>query len=276
MQTPFIEKLGRDLLAKLGVTITDLDFTCCPYYAVKDVSEKEWLVAAARNLAVAEKNKTDIISLCNGCSQTLIEANEILKDKEKLAEINGQLKKVGLEYKGTVKVLHFMMLLSQEQEKIKQLIKKPLRGVRVATHTGCHLLRPSKVIGYDSAEDPKRFDELVSLLGAISVDYLEKTTCCGSTMISKDKDMSLEMMKVKLSDIHQSGADCLSVCCPSCFMQYDRNQILLKSKYNLEFKVPTVHILQLLGIAFGHSVEEVFLNTNRSMTEELLIKLRTL
>ena len=256
IQTPFIEKLARDVFVKLDVGLVDLDFTCCPYYSVRDVDEQEWLVGAAYNLALAEKNGLDILTLCNGCSQTLIEANYALQDADELAKVNERLKKAGLQYNGKTKVLHFMMLLEQINDKVKETSLKSLDGLKVATHTGCHILRPSKILAYDDAENPKKFDELVALLGGMTVDYKTKTLCCGSSMITKYKDMSLAMLKEKIIDL-QNKTDMLAVCCTSCFLQYDKNQVLLRMKK----KLPVVHIIQLLAYSLGI---DPLLENNRS------------
>ncbi|MBU0756521.1 MAG: CoB--CoM heterodisulfide reductase iron-sulfur subunit B family protein [Nanoarchaeota archaeon] len=276
-QMPHIEKLGKVVLPKLGFSLVDAEFTCCPYYAVKDIDEKKWLVAAARNLAVAEEKGFDIISLCNGCSQTLIEAKHMLdEDRDLRIEINKELAVIGKEYKGKVSVRHFMMVLDEYREKIKELTVRPFSGYLFATHTGCHLLRPSQILGFDNPEDPKKFDEFVEALGANALDYQHKALCCGSAQLTREKDMALSMMKDKLEELKEKKADALAVCCPSCFLQFDKNSVLLKAKYKEDMKIPVMHALQMLGLALGMSTAEVFAEKNRSMNPEFLKRLESL
>jgi heterodisulfide reductase subunit B len=270
---PHIEKLSRQVFSKLGIKIRDLDFTCCPVYSVRDIDEQEWLIIAARNLALAEEKSLDIISLCNGCSQTLIEVHELLKDNDLRKEINEKLKPFKKQYNGNINVYHFMMFFDEIKEKIKPLIKNQFKGFKIATHTGCHLLRPSKIIGFDNAENPEKFDEFVEMLGAKSVDYNTKTLCCGSTMITREKPMSVAMMKDKLEELNHKKIDLLTVCCPSCFIQYDKNQILVKVKYKHDYKIPVIHIMQLLGLALGMNQEQVFLKNNRSLKQDIIQKI---
>ena len=272
IQNPFIERIARDIFPKIGVEINDLEFSCCPFYGVRDIDEKEWLVIAARNLSLAEEKSLEIVSLCNGCTQTLKEANEMLRNNELREEINTSLARINRHYNGTVKVTHFMMLLDNIKDKLRPMIK-PLRGLRIATHTGCHLLRPSGIMGYDNPENPARFNEFIRFLGAQAVEYNSSSLCCGYSQITNDKDASLSIMKDKLDELSKLDIDCLSVCCPSCFNQFDKNQVLLKSKYTIDYKIPVLHVLQLLGISMGMSPEQVFIQNNRTISPELKEKL---
>ena len=56
VRLPYIERLARDIFRNMGIELVDLDFTCCPTARiVKDVDIMSWLLIAARNIAVAEK-----------------------------------------------------------------------------------------------------------------------------------------------------------------------------------------------------------------------------
>ena len=77
---PFLERSARLVLEKLGFHLEDAPFTCCPDpVGIAAISEKTWLTLAARNLYLGEKDNTEILSLCNGCSETLVMANHSLK-----------------------------------------------------------------------------------------------------------------------------------------------------------------------------------------------------
>lgn len=116
-------------------------------------------------------------------------------------------------------------------------------------------------------------DEIIENLGARTFDYATKTTCCGNSMITKEKDMSLDMIKDKIVDLKKNGADMMTVCCPSCFLQYDKNQLLLRSK-GVDHKIPVIPVLQLLGIAWGLSPEDVYIKNNRSVGPDMVSWLR--
>jgi len=70
-----------------------------------------------------------------------------------------------MEFKGTVTVKHIVHVLTEDigSEKLKEQVKKPLTGLRVAQHTGCHLVRPASHVGHgDNPEDPHMLKELWS------------------------------------------------------------------------------------------------------------------
>ena len=57
----------------------------------------------------------DLATICNSCSSTLAKAHHVLKkDRRKLREVNEVLKSVGKEYKGRIKVRHFMRVLYED------------------------------------------------------------------------------------------------------------------------------------------------------------------
>ncbi|MEM3162387.1 MAG: heterodisulfide reductase-related iron-sulfur binding cluster, partial [Candidatus Bathyarchaeia archaeon] len=94
---------ARKVLSKLGVELVDMpDFNCCGY-PMDVINHDLMLTLAARNLCIAEREGLNMMTLCNGCSCSLNETNKALKEDRKLREkINGYLKEVGMEFKGTI------------------------------------------------------------------------------------------------------------------------------------------------------------------------------
>ena len=60
---PFIEKCTRLIMKDLRIGLIDNpDFTCCPDpQGIQSADEKMWILAAARNLALANQQDLDII-----------------------------------------------------------------------------------------------------------------------------------------------------------------------------------------------------------------------
>lgn len=259
---PFLEKSTRLVLERLRVRYRDLDgFTCCPpSIAIESLGNKIWLAAAVRNLAVAEREELDILTVCNGCYSTLKRASAILRSSRNLKdEINDKLSRFGLSYQGTSKVKHLIEVLYDEitPDTIKRKVKKPFFRMRIAAHYGCDLLRPSTQIRFDDPMSPTKFDQLIEATGARSIDYETKMMCCGG-MLSEmsDEREALLAARKKLSELRELKADALCVCCPSCFIQYDARQTLLRATGE-DFGIPVIYYTELACLAMGIPPEEV-------------------
>ena len=266
---PHIEYVARSVLPRLGAQLVDVDgFTCCPDpVGVGAVDPFTWVTVGARNICLAEEQGLDVLTLCNGCAYTLRHAVHDLDESPVLRHrVNDILVETGHTYRGTGQVKHFLPWLAQDVgfEAIRCAVQRPLTGLRVATHTGCHLLSPQYLHGFDDPEDPLVFDQLVEALGAMPVDYDTKAICCGiGFAVSGQLDPSGKALSVKVTDIHDAGADCIAVGCPFCYQQFDMGQLMAARKLGLDFKVPVLNYLQLLGLAMGLSAREMQLRAHK-------------
>ncbi|MHA1348577.1 MAG: CoB--CoM heterodisulfide reductase subunit B [Candidatus Odinarchaeia archaeon] len=275
---PQIEAASRKVLESLGVELLTSDnLSCCPDpVGIQSIDSYSWLVLAARNLSIGEEMGLDFFTICNGCFETLKSANTLLKNNERLKKrVNEILTAVNRKYVGKIKVKHMIEVLLKDVgiNKIKQVIKYPLNGLKVAVHYGCHLLKPSNLMSFEDPERPKSLDMLVEALGAESVDYLYKEMCCGYGTSASDKSAALEMTRAKLIEIAKSKADCITLVCPSCFTQFDIGQLQVNRLFNESFKIPVLHYSQLLGLAMGYSAEELGIGLNRVKANQILEKI---
>jgi heterodisulfide reductase subunit B len=259
IKLPYLEKVARTVLPRLDVELVDIsEFSCCPDPSgFGSLDRLTWLAIAARNISLAEEKGLDVITLCNGCAQTLCQANHALKKNEALKDkVNGILEGTGHKFNGTVKVNHFLHIMAKDigPEEICKRVKVPLTNLKVATFTGCHLLSPPEVMNFDYPWDPIVFDKLVASLGAKPVDYDLKPTCCGLWLPTSNQ---VTVIADKLVNMKSAGATCISVACPFCFQQFDLVQLLASRKMNLGFKIPVLNFLQLLGLALGYSLEDM-------------------
>lgn len=101
------ESSSRAILEKLNVEVVDLkEFNCCGY-PLRNINFNAFALLAARNLALAEQNDLNIITLCQCCFGSLKKANHLLKDDALLRkEVNSRLEKEGLRYQGGIEVKH--------------------------------------------------------------------------------------------------------------------------------------------------------------------------
>jgi heterodisulfide reductase subunit B len=136
-------------------------------------------------------------------------------------------------------------------DRIKKAVVKPLKGLKVAEHSGCHLSRPKKYIGFEDPENPMALRRLIEATGAKCVEYMGETECCGATVAGIDDKISLSLVREKLGHIMDAGADALITICPSCHLMYDANQIRVERMFNEKYGIPVLHYTQLLGLAMG-------------------------
>jgi len=271
---PNIEKLSLEILPEIGINLTETDeFTCCPDpIRIQGANQLFWLSAAARNIAVAEEKQMDIMTLCNGCENTLAITNYKLKNNEDLKDkINEILKEIGKEFKGTVKIKHFLQVLKEDigLENLKNRIKTPLTELKVAGHLGCHILMPNEILRFDNPVDPEFYDKFIETLGATPIDYLTKNDCCGvSLSLAGEKEAANNCVKSKIIDAREAGAQVLSTSCPSCFTQFDTGQFIAARDLSelKESPLPVLYAIELLALAMGKSFKDIGYNLHRVKT----------
>jgi heterodisulfide reductase subunit B2 len=254
------ELSARAVLDRLEIGITDIEeFKCCGN-PIRNTDHNTFILMAARNLALAEKQRLNMLVLCKCCFGSLKKAVNELKDVSIRNEINEQLAKEGLSYSGTVEVKHFLSVLYHDVgiEVLKEKCIKLFNELKIATHYGCHALRPSEITGFDDPVAPVIFDQLVSVTGAKSLDWPLKLECCGAPMLGVNDALSMSLTRKKRDDARQAGADYLCVACPYCQMQFDRVQQMTKTDNYL----PSIVYPQLLGLAMGIDGRDLGLNMN--------------
>jgi heterodisulfide reductase subunit B len=264
---------ARKVLPRLGIEIEEMpEFNCCGL-PIDPVSHEAMLALAARNLCLAEQKGVNIIALCPGCAGTLRKVNKTLKeDKEVREEVNHFLKEIGMEFKGTIEAKHIMQVLAEDVglERIKATIKKPLTGLCVAEHSGCHVLRPIKYIGFDDPENPQILKNLIRATGAKVLDYQGEAQCCGAPVIGINQDIPMNLTAEKLSHMKEVGAQAVITVCPFCHMMFDTNQPRIERVANKKFEIPALHYTQLLGLAMGLSPEELAIRELRVDAAKLM------
>ena len=277
---PFVEKATRLCADELGVELVDIaGFTCCPEGTlVKAADADAFYLTAARNLAIAEREHLPLMTPCNGCYSTFKSVlSDLTVDWRLRRLINDRLADMGLSLDGELSVQHLVEWLSEDigPASLSKRVSLPLWGMRVAVHHGCHLLRPSPAIRWDSPLDPTKFEQLVRALGATVVEYETKMECCGGALDRVgDRQGALAMCKNKLTDMQEQGADAMVVCCPSCLQQFDLNQAAMLRETASE-GLPVFYITELLALAMGFTPEELGLEMHRVSVAPFLAKWRT-
>ncbi len=260
------ELSARKVAEELGIEFVDVErFICCGF-PVKSADLKSAMVLGAYNLALAQEMGLDLCALCSSCTSALAEvAHHLSHDEDMKKEINKSLDRIGLKYEGGVKVRHFARVLYEEigPDEIKKHLTTSLKGLKVASHYGCHYLKPSEIHDhFDDLEDPFTLDKLVAITGAEVVDYANKIRCCGGPVLPVNENTSLAVAKQKLDDIAASGANIINLVCPFCSVMYDSNQKGIESEFETSYNIPVLYLTQILGMAMGFERKELGLNLN--------------
>ncbi len=257
---------------KLQIDLIHLkDFLCCGY-PMRSIDEFAFLVSAAKNMALAEQQKNDLMVLCKCCYGSLKMAQHQLNNNIELKDrANNILKKEDLVYTGKINIKHFLSVLHDDVgiKSLKSQIKTPYKNLKIAASVGCHALRPAKITEFDTPASPSIFDTLVKVTGATSIDWSKKSDCCGAPLLGVNDDLSYKIMETKLLNALKNKAMFISVACPYSFIQFDSVQSQLL-KANMDWK-PLAPVLypQLLGLTLGIPPNKLGIHLNKFDTDTL-------
>ena len=253
------------ILKKLGIDFIDIkEFNCCGY-PLKNIDFKAYVLSSARNLALARQRNVAMLTFCNCCYNTIKHVQHLLReDAALLGDVNTTLAKEGLQCTPDVKVLHLLEALHKEIgiETIKAKLVHTFKDLNIATHYGCHLLRPADIMQFDNPIAPTIFDQLVEITGARSIPWDTKLDCCGSPVWGVDDDLSMDLSAKKLDDAARAGADFLCSACVFCQLQFDRVQKMMIAKRGSRKPLPSILYTQLLGLGLGLDETELGIAQN--------------
>ncbi len=262
----------REVLSHLGVELIDLQNVSCCGEPMKSVNQFLTLYLSARNIAIAEKEGHDLLVPCPMCHFALSETKHMLsKDRELRVKVNQKLEAESLTYSGDIEILHTVDLLHDRigLDRIREAVKKPLEGLKLAPHYGCHLHRPSDIGRPTDAENPQKMDAIIHALGATTKYYPEKLDCCGALLTANHPDTALAKAGQKLQAVQEQGFDGLIDVCPWCQKMFDSRQEKAGEVVATKLKVPSLYLTQLMGEAFGIERKRLGWHLNRSPVNDL-------
>jgi len=266
----------RQVFPKLKIELVDLPETNCCGDPVKSIHDSAANYLGTRVLSLARKIDLDNLLIpCNRCHFAISEAKNVMKsDKSFAQKTTSLLKEEGLEYNPNIKIWHLIDFLHDfvGLDHIRKVVQKPLRGLKLATHVGCQIIRYSDLGRVDDAENPKKLDELIVALGGESVDYAEKLDCCGAALMHSHPDSALSLAGTKINAVKNYGVDGLVVSCPDCGLMFDSKQKDAENTVGAKTNLPVVYYTQLLGLSLNIEPEKLGLHLNQSPADQLLTK----
>ncbi len=224
-------------------------WTCCGATSAHSIDRLLSVALPVKNLLQVQKMNQEMLVCCAACYNRHRTANRAMQENEeerkKINEILGE------EYEGKVKVRHLLDILINDYrpDKVKQKMKKELKGLRVVSYYGCLLNRPPDIVGFDDPEDPVSLDRIVEITGASPIDWSYKTECCGASFSLNRTEIVIGLCHDILKTAKEEEADCVVVACPLCQANLDMRQQQIEKKYQEELNLPVLFFTQLLGLA---------------------------
>ena len=268
-----LESAAVAAMSALGVDLEEIDrWNCCG--AVYSLAEDDLIhkVAPVRDLIrVKEQKGEKVVTLCSMCYNTLARANLLMqKDEEKRDTINRFMDEE-IDYFGEVEVLHLLTFLRDELgwDYIKEKIKKPLTGLKIAPYYGCTLQRPEEV-GIEPLGSFQLMSDFLSALGAEPVKFNAAAVCCGSYQVLGNPDAAADSASKIVKEAKKAGADMIVSSCPLCEYNIGKKQNELLTSNKIEALMPTLYFTQLLALAMDLEADICRLDLNASAAVDFL------
>ena len=279
LEYPGTENAVRETLRILGIeAVMDPDQTCCSGYLLTCSAHKPEvsLAVTARNLALVEQKNLDTYTFCNGCYGYLSELSHILlHNPAYLSMANDLVARWGYRYEGRTKIFHVQEMWYRLRERIPGKIVRPLKGLRVGVHYGCHYLAKQYGI-LDDGGYPTFHEELIELMGGTPVFYKERQLCCGYAVgrgFTHREEIVQPHLYKKFRSAREAGVELMTTVCPGCNVALDREQPNLNRRYGEDFRIAVIDLAQLIALAIGVLVQKLGFEANTMPLDDILKKI---
>ncbi len=245
---------ARAVCEALGIELREVpDWNCCGASSAHASSHLLSTALAARNLALVEEMGLDEVAVpCAACYNRLAVAGHEMRQDASLADEVREVLARPLKGTATARPLLDVVVRDVGTERIRDSVKRPLEGLKVACYYGCLLVRPPRALETDERiEDPQSLDELVRALGGEPVEWPHKTECCGAGLSLTRTDVVRKLSGDILKMARDCGADCLVCACPLCMTNLDMRQSESLKAAGEQFRMPVLYFTELMGLAMG-------------------------
>jgi len=239
----------------LGIELEELpQWQCCG--AVFPLCEDEIisLISPVRTLAAA--NSETLVSVCAACHHVLKRAQDLMKRNQEIRRKVTDFLKV--DYAGEGRVLHLLELLRDDYgfDRLKDKIRQPLLGRKIACYYGCLLLRPPKVMQFDDPENPVVMEDLLLSLGAAPVITPYRVECCGSYLSVVEERVAIDTVSRIVSSAQAAKADGIVTVCPLC--RHNLESCIGEKGFALPVYYFSELLVEALGLTAKVAVKEVY------------------
>ncbi len=214
-----LDAAARLSARELGVELIEIpDWQCCGGVFTTAKDEVATKLSSVRVLEYAKEHGMPLVTVCSACHNVIKQTNHAIQNDEEFAlHVNNYLA-LDTPYGGEAKVIHYLELLRDEIgfDAIREKVKKPFAGKRIAAYYGCLLLRPNSVMKMDDPENPKVMEDFIRAIGAEPVIYPCRNECCGGYVVMEDAAQAKKRSVEIMCSAELCGADMIVTACPLC------------------------------------------------------------
>ncbi|MBI5445589.1 MAG: CoB--CoM heterodisulfide reductase iron-sulfur subunit B family protein [Deltaproteobacteria bacterium] len=228
-----------------GIDLFEVDdWSCCGASSAHMTNRNLSVALPARNLVAAEKAGRELMVPCAACFNRLRAAqHELAADAGLKGEVEAA---VGGKYGGGPEVRNPIDIFAADVglDRIRDVVKRPLAGLRPVAYYGCLLVRPREVCGFEDPENPVLLDRLMASLGAEAKPWSFKTDCCGGSFTISKTGAVVRLVDRLMRMAREAGANCVVTACPVCMANLD-----LRASESL--RLPVFYFTELMALALG-------------------------
>jgi len=247
----------HDVCTHFGIQLQEVpDWNCCGATAAHCIDHKASIELGARNLKLAARQANpDMLVPCPLCYNRLKTAAWALEE-EKPHHYDIQLDAPAPK----IWDLANFFATDDMLEKLRENVKKPLKGLKVVCYYGCMASRPPHITKAADYENPQSMDRIVKALGGKALPWPYKTDCCGASLMLSRPDMGYKLVG-KLYDMAQRvGAQAMVVSCQMCQANLDMYQKQIDAEWGRSVASPVLYFTELIGLACGLPAAESWLS----------------
>jgi len=266
---------------RMGIELLTLDrANCCGAGVIAEHNQELADTLNARTFALAQQTGLAMMNICSTCQGAQSECQQRLDaDSAYRDHINEALADEGLAYergKDGFTNKNFLWVLVEDYglERLRELVTRPLTGLRVGPFYGCYVIRPKHRLGYE--EYPERdlyLEQVITALGGEVVEYDGARKCCGFPVITMNKETSLTQAGTHIGDAIDAGADCLVTPCPLCHLNLDMQQPEAAKVVGRDLDLAVLHLPQLVGLAMGFEPKQLGMPKHIAATTQVTDRL---
>ena len=172
--TPELHGSVEKVAPLLDLDLVELDrANCCGAGVVAEHNQELVDALNARTFAMAQavEGAAGMMNICSTCQGAQSECQERLDaSSDYRAEVNSHLKPESLSYErqGDWWNKNFLWILVEEigLDALRDKVKRPLEGLRIAPFYGCYIVRPTKRLGFDQHPERDQYiEQVIEVLG---------------------------------------------------------------------------------------------------------------